>query len=188
MDEWRYIFRWLQHFKHHIQPTKENPVPLILDGQSSHKELSMIEYEYENHIHMVCAPPHTTHKLQPLDRTFFKPFKASFASICAVWMRKNPGARITNYDVAAPVDTAFSKAARLEIAQNGFRCTGIYLLNRDIFSNFGFLLASMTDVNLEEHREGSTELETNNATRNVIELSPLLDTSKKHILTRSRRS
>lgn len=27
---------WLQYFKQHVQPTKENPVLLILDGHSKH--------------------------------------------------------------------------------------------------------------------------------------------------------
>jgi len=122
------FLHWLQHFKQHVQPSKENPVLLILDGHASHKELTVIEYARKNYIHMLSTPPHTTHKLQPLDRTFFKPFKSAYASACAVWMRQNPGARITDYDIAALVDSSFTKAARLEIAQNGFKCTGISIV------------------------------------------------------------
>ncbi|CAH1975090.1 unnamed protein product [Acanthoscelides obtectus] len=67
---------WLQHFKHHVQPSKENPVLLILDGHGSRKELAVIEYARNNNIHMLSTPPHTTHRLQRLDRVFFNPFKA----------------------------------------------------------------------------------------------------------------
>lgn len=69
------FLQWLHHFKQHVQPTETNPVLLILDGHASHKELAVIEYSRKHHIHMLSTPPHTTHKLQPLDRTFFKPFK-----------------------------------------------------------------------------------------------------------------
>lgn len=78
------FLQWLQHFKQHVQPSKENPVFLILDGHASHKELTVIEYVRKNYIHMLSTPSHTTHKLQPLDRTFFKPFKSVYASTSAI--------------------------------------------------------------------------------------------------------
>ena len=109
---------------------------LLLDGHANHKELTVIEYARKNHIHMLSTPPHTTHKLQPLDRTFFKPFKSAYASASAIWMRQNPGATITDYDIAALVASSFTKAARLEIAQNGFKCTGIYSFNCEMISIF----------------------------------------------------
>ncbi|XP_052752615.1 uncharacterized protein LOC128201064 [Galleria mellonella] len=140
---------WLQHFKQHVQPSKENPVLLILDGHGSHKELAVIEFARANHIHMISTPPHTTHKVKPLDRVFFKPFKSAFGSASAMWMRQNPGARITDYDIAALVNSAFVKAARLEIAQNGFKCTGIYPFNREIFSDLDFLPSLMTNIEQE---------------------------------------
>lgn len=64
----------LQHFKRHVQPKESNPIILILDGHASHKELAVIEYARQHYIHMLSTPPHTTNKLQPLDRTFFFTF------------------------------------------------------------------------------------------------------------------
>jgi len=96
-----------------------------LDGYGSHKDLKVIEYAQDNHIHMLSTPSHTTHKLQPLDQVFFKPFKQAYRSASASWMHQNPGARLLEYDVAGLINTAFTKVARLKIAQNGFRCTGI---------------------------------------------------------------
>ena len=69
---------------------------------------------------MLSTPPLTTHKLQPLDRVFFKPFKRAYGSASALWMRHNPSTRLTKCDVAGLISTAFTKVARLEIAQNGF--------------------------------------------------------------------
>jgi hypothetical protein len=79
---------------------------------------------------MLSTPLHTTHKLQPLDRVFFKPFKQAYRSASTSWMRQNPGDRLTDYDVAGSVNTAFNKVARLKIAQNGVRCTGIQPFHR----------------------------------------------------------
>ena len=43
-------------------------------------------------------------------------------------MRRNPGAKITDYDIASLDSSAFKKAAQLEIAQSGFKYTGIFPL------------------------------------------------------------
>jgi transposase len=120
---------WLQHFVQHVQPTPQKPVLLILDGHSSHKELAVMNYAIDNNIHMISTPPHTTHKLQPLDRTFTKPFKTAYSEACGLWMRQNPGLRITEQEVAALVSSAYTKICRLDIARNGFSCTGIHALN-----------------------------------------------------------
>ncbi|KAH8914605.1 hypothetical protein BT69DRAFT_1182879, partial [Atractiella rhizophila] len=40
------------------------------DGHSSHASALIIRYVWENLrdvVHIICLPPHTTHKLQPLD-------------------------------------------------------------------------------------------------------------------------
>jgi len=67
-------------------------------------------------------------------------------------MRQNPGARLTEFDVAGLVNTAFTKVARLEIAQNGFRCTGIQPFDGGIFSDLDFLGSALTDIPLIENQ------------------------------------
>ena len=63
--------QWLQYFQQHVHSSADRPVLLILDGHGSHKDLKVIEYARDNYMHMLSTPPHTTHKLQPLDRIFF---------------------------------------------------------------------------------------------------------------------
>jgi hypothetical protein len=93
------FLQWLQHFQQHAHSSAARPVLLILDGHSSHKDLKVIEYARDNHIHMLSTPPHTTHK-------FFKPFKQAYGSASASWMHQNPGAQLAEYDVAGLVNTA----------------------------------------------------------------------------------
>ena len=144
------FLQWL-HFQQDVHSSAARPVLLILDGHGSHKDLKVIEYARDNHIHMLSTPPHTTHKLQPLERVFFKPFKQAYGSASALWMRQNPGARLTEYIVAGLVNTAFTKVVRLEVAQNGFRCTGIQTCDREIFSGLDFLGSALTDIPLIEN-------------------------------------
>ncbi|CAG4931283.1 unnamed protein product [Parnassius apollo] len=127
-------------------------------------------------------------------------------------MRRNPAARITDYDIAALVDEAFSRAASLDIAQNGFKCTGIYPFNPEIFTDIDFLPSMVTDVMQEvsskenmanqfsvahslspvpstSHALPTNEPEPSTSSTDILkQLSPFPDASKKRSLKRARKT
>jgi len=86
------FLQWLQYFRQHVHSSAACPVLLILDGNGRRKDVKVMEYAPDNHINMLSTPPHTAHKLQPLDRFLFKTFKQANGSASALWMRRNPGA------------------------------------------------------------------------------------------------
>lgn len=120
------FLKWLSLFVKFTRPTKESPILMVLDGHSSHKTLDVINFCRDNHIYLISTPPHTTHKLQPLDRSFMKPFKNAYNERCGIWMRANAGARITEYDIAGLVAEAFKRVACYEIAEAATHSTKIY--------------------------------------------------------------
>ena len=62
---------WLTFFVKYAMPSKENKIILVLDGHSTHvKNLDAIQYSIDNNVYIVCLPPHTSHKMQPLDVSF----------------------------------------------------------------------------------------------------------------------
>lgn len=63
-----------------------------------------------------------------------------------MWIRANAGARITDYDIADLVGEAFTKAARLDVAVSGFKCTGTYSFNKNIFSDIDYLSCDVTNI------------------------------------------
>lgn len=140
------FLKWMAHFVKYTNPSEESPILLILDGHASHKDLDVINFATKKHIHMLSTPPHTTHKLQPLDRTFMKPFKTAYNDACDLWMRANAGLKISEYEIAGFVASAFNRVSRVDIGVNGFRCTGIYPFNRNIFDDLDFLPSSMTNI------------------------------------------
>ncbi|KAK9686953.1 DDE superfamily endonuclease [Popillia japonica] len=81
------FLKWLRHFAWFTKPSADDAALLIVDGHRSHKELDVTTYARENHVHMLSIPPHTTHKLQPLDITFMKPFKNCYNISCNLWTR-----------------------------------------------------------------------------------------------------
>ena len=70
---------WLKHLVKFTNSSTTNRHVIVLDGHHIHKTLAAVEYARGHGIDMVILPPHCTHKMQPLDRTFFKPLKSAYA-------------------------------------------------------------------------------------------------------------
>ena len=58
------------------------PILPILDGHSSHETLQFIDLAEKNNIIVLCLPPHTTHKPQPLDVGVFGLFQWAWLDLC----------------------------------------------------------------------------------------------------------
>lgn len=136
---------FLNHFQRHTNSSLDHKVLLLLDNHSSHVSINCIDYCYANGIIMLSFPPHCSHKLQPLDRSVFGPFKKAVNTACDGWMRTNPGKPMTIYDIPSIVATALPRAITQTNIQSGFRCSGIHPYNRDIFSDLDFEPSYVTD-------------------------------------------
>ncbi|XP_066600972.1 uncharacterized protein [Prorops nasuta] len=160
-----------------------------LYGHCSHKSLAVITYAKDNHVHMLSTPPHTTHKLQPLDRVFMKPFKDAYSEACGSWMRANAGLRITEYEIAGMVAQAFTLVARLEIAKSGFLCTGIMPYNPNVFNNLDYLPSTVTDVPAKDKESVESQPSTSSTIVDEIhKVSPVPDASARRITNRRRKA
>jgi len=139
------FIRYLQHFIKCVKPSKTNPVLVLLDGHQSHKSLKAVELARKHSITMVTIPPHTSHRLQPLDLTFFGPLKHAYSVEVDKWMLHNPGKRVTNYDLCEVFTPAYNRLASIAKAVNGFKCSGILPFNPDIFGEEDFAPSSVTE-------------------------------------------
>ena len=75
---------------------------------------------------MVSLPPHTTHRLQPLDGALFGPFgKYCDDALRMMWMREHVGRPVTTWQVAEILNVAYRKAVSLHNAVSGFRKAGL---------------------------------------------------------------
>jgi len=137
--------QYLKHFVKHTRPTKEDPVLLIVDNHSSRMSMEAVEYCRENHAVMLSLPPHSTHKIQPLDVTFYGPFKTYYSQSCDNWTTNHPGRAITEMQVPGLVRIAYEKAATQHIARKGFMVTGIYPYNPNIFDKSDYAPSLTSD-------------------------------------------
>ncbi|XP_049869645.1 uncharacterized protein LOC126369338 [Pectinophora gossypiella] len=139
------FLNWLTHFKDHVRPTDERPILLILDNHVSHCSIKAIDFFRANNIIALTIPPHSSHKLQPLDKGFHTVLKKYFANECEKWMRNHPGRAITVFQITAIFNAAFGKAATIACATESFKTTGIWPYNPDVFSEADFLASAVTD-------------------------------------------
>ena len=163
------FLKWLNLFVERVNPTEKEPILLILDGHASHKDLEVITFAKDHHIHMLSLPPHTSHRLQPLDRTVMKPFKNAYHEACSLWMRQYPNIKISLKDIAGLVGVAFSKICRMELAKSGFACAGIFPLNPNVFSDLDFAPSTNQSDNtadLDESHNPEPSLPNSLPTRN----------------------
>ncbi|KAB0790264.1 hypothetical protein PPYR_03907 [Photinus pyralis] len=149
------IFKtWLQN--HFIARKEPGKVLLILDGHSSHcSDVELLDLASSNDVIMLCLPSHTTHWLQPLDRSFFKPLKTYWSQACNTWIHNHPGRKLTRLQFPTLLNTAWGKAATVQNGISGFRTCGIYPLNATIIPDHAFIQQNPDPIpnneNLEEN-------------------------------------
>ena len=128
-----------------VNCSMEKQVLLLLDNHESHLSIEVIDYAKANGIVMLSFPPHCSHRMQPLDVSVYGPFKKYYNSALSSWLTDNPGKPVQIYNIPSFVSTAFSKAMTPENILSGFRKTGIFPHNRDIFNSDSFLPSEVTN-------------------------------------------
>ncbi|KAL2092745.1 hypothetical protein ACEWY4_012543 [Coilia grayii] len=136
---------FLKHLIQHTNCCPTTPLLLILDNHDSHVALEAVNVAKENGIIMLTLPPHTSHQLQPLDKSVFGPLKRYYNRAVDGWMRSNPGKVATIYDVPEMVNTAFRSAMSRQNIQSGFEATGIFPYNREKFTDADFEPAEVSN-------------------------------------------
>ena len=139
------FFSWMKHFVSHVRSSNKDKVLLLLDNHHSMVTLETIDYAKEHGIVLLSFPPHCSHKLQPLNRAVYGPFKCYYYSACDCWMKENRGKTMTIYDIPDMVGRAFPRAFTPVNIQSGFKVAGIFPFDRDIFSDLEFLPSDVTD-------------------------------------------
>lgn len=149
---------FLKHFARSVKCTVNQKCLLLLDNHQSHLCIAGINFAKSNGIVMLSFPPHCSHKLQPLDRSVYGPFKKACNSASASWMVNNPGRPMNIYDIPSIVAIAFPIAATPKNITAGFAATGIVPFNRDIFSETDFAPSYVTDRPLDFTQSSSSSL------------------------------
>ena len=139
--------KYMKHFVKYAKPSPERPILLLLDNHHSHISVEVINFAKNNHITLLSFPPHCSHELQPLDKSVFGLLKTYINQACDAWMRErdNAGKSMTIHVIPKIVSYAFPKAMTPENIRAGFKATGIYPYDRNIFPPEKFLSCYTAD-------------------------------------------
>ena len=151
------FIKWFEHFLKQTKPTAEAPVLFILDGHSTHiKNLELLNTAREDHVVILCLPPHCTHRMQPADVTFMNPLSSYFDAEVTTWLRNHPGRVVAQFQFGEILGKAYIRAAQVTTAINGFHCTGICPVDNNIFPDNMFAAADVTNDNNQDGSDQRT--------------------------------
>ncbi|XP_030767040.1 uncharacterized protein LOC115890832 [Sitophilus oryzae] len=142
--------KYLDHFIKYAKCSKENKCILVLDNHDSHISPKALNTCKLNGIHLLTLPPHTSHRLQPLDVSVFGPFKKYYNEQADAWMVSHPGQTISLKNIPALVGLAYVRAFSPSNITKGFSTTGIYPFNPHLFEDLDFAGAEVTNRPYQE--------------------------------------
>ena len=121
------------HFIKYAPAHDDNPILLLMDGNSTHIFVDLFECAKSMNIVIFILPAHTSHLLQPLDVTCFGSFQRMYNNVCHKTMRLSP-CDITRYNICEISCKVYYKAFCAENFISGFKSTGSFPTNRNVIS------------------------------------------------------
>lgn len=109
--------------------SKERPVLLLFDGHASYfKNIYVTDLADANSVIILCFPPYSTHRMQPLDVEFIKPLNTYYTREVQKWLRLHPGSAGNLKQVFPLIGKTFDKAATFHEQKMLLRREGLGLL------------------------------------------------------------
>lgn len=125
-------FKWLEEFfdKKTREKARRQWRLLFVDGHGSHVTLKFLEWAQAHKILVAVYPPHSTHRLQPLDVGCFAPLATYYSQLLERQTRLSEGqTRMTKRDFFRCFYPAWQKAFTAETVNSSWCKTGLFPFN-----------------------------------------------------------
>ena len=144
------FLKWATVFVEQLPKGDDRPHVLLLDGHSSHVyNYAFIQLMKQNNVHLLCFPAHCSHWLQPADKALFKSLKHQWNEQGWQMTKDLAGARLRKDQFFQLFSAVWPRVASVEIAQNGFRATGLFPVNRAAIPASAFAPSRCTERDLD---------------------------------------
>jgi hypothetical protein len=150
---------FLEHFQKHRVKIHNQKALLIMDGHSSHLSVDAIEFALVNDIELACIPPHTSHRLQPLDTNFNGPLKKVWSHAVSEHLRDNEYVILSKLDFAKVFSKVWINVSKERgNIVNAFSHCGLYPL-KNVTSDKDFKICRIfennhNDIPIETRQSG----------------------------------
>ena len=134
----------IHHFIKYTCSSKSNPTLLLYDNHESHLSIQCLDLTKDNGVTILTLPPHCSEKIQPLDVAVFSSFKTYYNAAVKSWLDSHLGTPFTIYQIAYCVKTAWGRSMTPQNIIAGFRKTGIFPYDKEIFTDADFLPSYIT--------------------------------------------
>jgi len=143
------FLKWATKFVEQLPKDDDRPHLLLLDGHSSHVyNYAFIQLMKQNNVHLLCFPAHCSHWLQPADKALFKSLKHQWNEQGWQMTKDLAGARLRKDQFFQLFSAVWPRVASVETAQNGFRATGLFPVNRAAIPESAFAPSRCTEREL----------------------------------------
>lgn len=129
-----------------VTARRENPeeaVVLILDNHASHRTPEMLRAAVANNITFHYLPPHTTHKLQPLDVGVFGPLQRKWQQRCDEIINET-NSEVPRSQFVKEYMNVRNRVFTTELVQSAWRTAGIWPLDPQKFNEKDFAPSKLT--------------------------------------------
>jgi len=175
------FIKFLKHFQRHRKSMRVTGTAyMFLDGHVSHSSIEAIEYCLKKNIQLICIPPHTSQRLQPLDTHFNKPLKQKWCELLSEHLAINSLVKINRFEFIKLLHVLWIQMKnRRGLIVDAFKHCGIFptcntVISAEYSVNNAFITPPDKSIDRENHQRSAEIL------KNVVP-SPRKEAGK-HIL------
>ncbi|XP_049782771.1 uncharacterized protein LOC126184425 [Schistocerca cancellata] len=110
---------FLHHFVKFAKRTPVHKCLMLLDSHEPDISIRSLHVCKSNGIVLLQFPPHCTHRMQPVDRSVYCPFKKMVNIFAVNWIKNHPVKTMQIYDIPSIVGEALPLAVTPKILQQG---------------------------------------------------------------------
>ncbi|XP_036151114.1 uncharacterized protein LOC105833505 [Monomorium pharaonis] len=112
-----------------ISEKVEFPVVIFLDNHSSHINIPLVRFCRDKKIELIGLFPNSTHIMQPLDISFFHPFKQAWKKAVPKWKNQQNVMRLKKEDFPIVLKFTLDNMEEKKAVISGFKASGLWPFN-----------------------------------------------------------
>ena len=148
------FLKFLEHFETYRCKVPGKKCILFMDGHSSHLTVEAINFCVDHDIEILCLPPHSSHRLQPLDTHFNKPMKASWADEVKRYLSQSEKVVLTKYEFGKVFSRVWaSMQTKNDLIRRGFDHCGLFPLRNPTSKADFYLSQAYQNCSADDGRE-----------------------------------